>query len=298
MDKSKFFIAIGPPKTGTTWLYHNLKKHTKVALPRDKEIRYFWAKEFLGKNNFITNLFGNNWHFLSKRKKFKNAIKQHIKNLFLLRGISIADIKWDFKYFFGTQTDSWYENLFTNKSLSGDITPKYSELSEKSLKNIKSLIPNCKIIISLRDPIDREWSRVKMNLLKKKKRAKITEVSDTEVLNHINDKLQYSSNNYAELIAVWEKHFSKNNVFVFYYEELQENPQELLDRICDFLTIPREQIPDIATKRNTGITEPIPTVYLNELVRLNYPFIEKLNSQYPNQHTEKWLQKYKIANFN
>ena len=49
MIQDNFFIAIGPPKTGTTWLYKNLVNHPEVSLPRDKEIRYFELRELVRK---------------------------------------------------------------------------------------------------------------------------------------------------------------------------------------------------------------------------------------------------------
>ena len=43
LDLSAFpnFLIIGPQRTGTTWLYHNLKKHPEIFLPQVKETYYF-----------------------------------------------------------------------------------------------------------------------------------------------------------------------------------------------------------------------------------------------------------------
>ena len=35
------FLCIGAQKSGTTWLYHNLKQHPQVWLPPVKELHYF-----------------------------------------------------------------------------------------------------------------------------------------------------------------------------------------------------------------------------------------------------------------
>ena len=37
------FLIVGPQRTGTTWLYHNLKCHPQIFLLRDKETFYFTA---------------------------------------------------------------------------------------------------------------------------------------------------------------------------------------------------------------------------------------------------------------
>jgi hypothetical protein len=56
-DKVKFpnFLVLGPPRTGTTWLYRCLREHPKVFLPEIKQLHFFdrhfgkgieWYKKF------------------------------------------------------------------------------------------------------------------------------------------------------------------------------------------------------------------------------------------------------------
>ena len=52
------FIAIGPPKTGTTWIYRNLDLHPEVWMPPDKEIRHFWERALTG--NVAEQVFAGN----------------------------------------------------------------------------------------------------------------------------------------------------------------------------------------------------------------------------------------------
>jgi hypothetical protein len=293
MNKSKFFIAIGPPKTGTTWLYANLLNHPEVFLPRDKELRYFWVRQFLGMTNIWSSLFNKHWHFQGKRRKFISALKQHARQLLRGQRIDLKDLKWDIRYFCGTQNDAWYERLFPTQLVSGDITPKYCELSEDSINSIKTLIPECKVIISLRDPIEREWSRVKMNLLKHKGREGVAQVVDDEIWRHISDKQQHEANDYTALLERWQKFFPAENIFVFYFEELQRDPQNLFNRICDFLKIAHQHVPDIDKKRNKGIREGIPSRILDQLLKLNYPFMVKFSKKHPNEFVDHWVSKYK-----
>lgn len=295
MNKEKFFIAIGPPKTGTTWLYGVLNKHPEVSLPRDKEIRYFWAKEYLGKNNALTNIFGRHWHFQSKRSKSIPKIKSSIKKILKGKPIDSSNLFWHIKYLMYNQTDKWYESLFPKNQLSGDITPKYCELSETYILKIKTLIPNAKIIISLRDPVDREWSRVKMNLLKKQGKDDIEKVNKEDVINHFKDSLQHQANDYTKLINSWLKYFDKDQIMIFYYDELLEDSNLLFNRICDFLNIEPIQIDNLDKKYNKGIIQEIPDNYRDILIELNYQFIEKFASNYPNKYNINWLARYKSA---
>ena len=52
------FLGIGAQKSGTTWLYENLKKHPQLYLPKTKEIHFF------------------DWHFYKSIKWYC----QHFKN--------------------------------------------------------------------------------------------------------------------------------------------------------------------------------------------------------------------------
>lgn len=293
MNEKKFFIAIGPPKTGTTWLHKNLKKHPQVSMPRDKEIRYFWAKETLGPNNLWTNLFGKHWHFNLKRKKFRIALKRHLSTLLKKRKLSLSDLRWDIRYFFGTQNDHWYKSLFHDEMLSGDITPIYCDLSERTIENIKALIPEAKIIISLRDPIEREWSRARMNLLKRKQKSSISAIPSEEVIEHFKDPVHHNSNDYVALVNSWKQYFGEEKVFVFFFDELKEAPQELMNKICLFLNIQPIKIDNLSRKVNEGVKEVISPDYLNALIDLNYPFLEKMEDYFQNEYVDRWMNKYK-----
>lgn len=293
MDKNNFFISIGPEKTGTSWLYNSLKQHPKLELPKVKEIKYFWAKEYLSNNNALTNLFGKHWHYRGIRRKSIPKIKYSIKQLLKGKRIDTFTLFWYLKYLLLTQNDKWYESLFPKNKLSGDITPKYCELSEESISNIKTIIPNCKIIISLRDPVDRHWSWLRMVLLKNQNRKNIAEVDEMTVLYYLKNSTQNKSNDYSRLIEKWGKFFDNEKIMIFYYEELLDNPQLLFDKICRFLDIETLELENVNDIVNPGVKNEISKKYQNILVNSNYEFIKKFSSNYPNKYSLGWLEKYK-----
>ena len=209
---SPFFIAIGPPKTGTTWLYATLQEHPDVFLPYDKEIRYFWARQFLGQVRLRDKLLGSHWHFREKRKILTRKLLRQVENVLKLR-FRPTELAWYFRYFFHDNTDAWYQSLFDPDRLSGDITPKYCELDDVEIEHIKELNPGTKVIISMRDPVDREWSRAKMNLLQRKGMGDHTEIDPQLFLKEFGDPVQHATNDYVTLVERWKAHFSPENVF-------------------------------------------------------------------------------------
>ena len=134
------FIGIGPPKTGTTWIYQNLLNHPEVQMPPDKEIRFFWERYFVGKLALRELLSGDHWHVKGRRAFHKNRFKKHFSDLvtFKLNG---RELGWDVNYLFGDRTDKWYASLFEHGAVSGDITAKYCELPEAEISRISQVFP-------------------------------------------------------------------------------------------------------------------------------------------------------------
>ena len=194
LTKKPDFLGIGPPKTATSWLFFALSQHPEVSLPPKKEIGYLWEKYFLPQKNFFSRFINNHWYYIARRKYLSNSFKNHIKNLKRLR-IDRKKLLWDIHYTIFPHTDSWYSRLFDRQLLSGEVTPKYCELPEIEVAKIYQIHPNLKIIISLRDPVEREWSRAKMNLCKNQNKHP-SEIEQYEWIAHFDDPLQSSVNDY------------------------------------------------------------------------------------------------------
>ena len=195
------FLGIGAQKSGTTWLYKNLRKHPQLYLPETKEIHYF------------------DWYF------YKN-------------------INWYCKYFKGAK----------KTQVTGEINPCYSTLSEKKIKLIHKINPKLKIILLLRNPIERAWSQAVMNLVKRKKAniaivdlfsiiklATSTKKKDfhliknEEFIAHFNHPRSIERGNYLKVIKRWGKYFPNNQIFIGDYNQLKISPDKLLNEIFDFL---------------------------------------------------------------
>jgi Sulfotransferase domain len=169
------FIAVGPPRTGTTWLYRVLTGH--VGLPFGiKETQFFvWNYDL-----------GLEWYL------------------------------------------SYLRNAPDNLPL-GEIAPTYFDHPE-ARQRIAALIARCRIIISLRDPVDRIYSQYKTwcsaGLL------------DDEPFDYQKQRSQLgASTSYAINLKAWREAFGKDNVLVVLYDDLRANPQAYLDSVCSFIGI-------------------------------------------------------------
>lgn len=287
------FVAIGPPKTGTTWLYEMLKKHPQVELTPVKEIGYFWEKAYVGDAGLL-NLLNPYAHFRKGRRAaikkgwMTRRLKDHFNALADFK-VNWSALKWDFKYFVLPHNDRWYLSLFNNKKVSGDISPCYALLPEKEIESLKNLNPDVKIIISLRDPVDRQWSRVKMKIkaISKNENQHGNQDKDKLIEQVIEDKHNNSYFDYVEIIERWSKYFPQKNIFVFFYEELLNDPSKLFKDLCIFLGIDVIHIGKAAEERvNKGIDLNLPPKCLNLLINKNLACLEKMPAFFLN-NTQK-----------
>lgn len=288
------FIAIGPPKTGTTWIYKNLDLHPQVWMPPDKEIRYFWERLFIGDLSYKERRTSSHWHHTARQVFCRQRLLAHRRNL-SSGTIQLKTLWWDLKYAYGNHTDRWYSSLFDKHSVSGDISAKYCELPEAEIGRIRDRFPDLRIIITLRDPVEREWSRAKMNLCKRTGRV-VDEVGEVEFINEFNDPPQKQANDYVTLIATWTAHFGDSRVLVLFHDELMNDPVGYFNELCHFLRISgpdaehEKQLKKVVFK---GVEGDLPARYENYLFKLHRQNIINLaesraNKEYPS----RWLKRH------
>ena len=156
------FIAVGPEKTGTTWIHANLDAHPGVRLPPVKELRYFWEKHFYPTGTLLQRLGGKQrWHrqqfWRVAGLMFALALGSPIRS-----ALDSHKVAWYYRYLMREHDDDWYRECFSHEpgSISGEISPQYFFLRPEE---VFSVAPGAKIIISLRKPVDWVWSFARMN---------------------------------------------------------------------------------------------------------------------------------------
>lgn len=306
MSKNPNFMCIGPEKTGTSWLYKNLRVHPQVFLPAVKEIRYFWEKSYLPEQDISQRLTNSHWHnelyrnYLTKRVDFyqNNAERMSIENPKLVK-----QLIWDFKYLLLPRDDDWYFSLFAGHDdcITGDITPLYYQLLDDKIKHISEILPDLKIIILLRNPIDRAWSKAKMNLCQHKDR-KLDAVEKAEFYNHFAKEYEQLSS-YVSLINSWRKYFKSENIYVGYYDKLVREPSALFDEVCNFLNIEADLLPaehrnKLSARVNKGVDINLPEEYSTHLAKMYDQCIKELAATRQQEpYPQQWLKSINKASF-
>ncbi len=120
----------------------------------------------------------------------------------------------------------------------GEFSPTYFASAEARTR-IAADLPNCKIIITLRDPVERFYSHYR--LLRREGWLR-DETLEQAIARHLRNPTgpgnMFYVNRYAEHVSAWQSAMRAGKVLVMLGDDLRADPQSFIARICSFLGIP------------------------------------------------------------
>ncbi|MCI0607232.1 sulfotransferase [bacterium] len=250
------FLGIGVQRAGTTWLWRKLRQHPAIWMPPIKELHYFSrattypSPSHLSEKYLRDRLFGKEIY----HKHFRTLMWGHIGRS--IKRHSVRRLRWMSRYYFGTYDDNWYRSLFKEGEglVKGEITPSYSILQAEDVAHIKMLFPSLKIILLLRNPIDRAWSQIRFDWT----RERFRDIDDLDQIKAFIDSPKQSlRGDYVRMIDVWSSVFSEAQLFIGFYDELVGNPQKLLSDVFDFLGVQPITTPERKLSEKVNFSESI-----------------------------------------
>ena len=171
-----------------------------------------------------------------------------------------------------------YESLFEQKEsvVYGECSVSYL-FYDNVAEDIKKYNPNAKIIIMLRNPIERAFSHYLMdyrlglisdsfeNIIAKKSKHKNT---------HLFYQQYIEVSKYAKQIQRYLDFFEKENILFIDYDDFKKNGSEIVFQVYDFLNISTEFGANINTKynafampKNNGIRFIYSFIFLRKILR-------------------------------
>ena len=200
---------MGPQRTGTTWLHQILRKHPEVFLAEPKEIFFF--------------------------SRLKDRTSPRFES---------ARLDWYLSHFHDPLPRWLYKqaralarfHTFYRPKMRGEATASYAAMDRDLIEEIAVLKPDARILMMVRDPVDRAWSHAKKDLARNRGRRP-ADVSEAEWQAFFRDPYQVRCARYEENIATWRSCFPAANVFVGTFEEVEQRPAELLQRVTRFLGV-------------------------------------------------------------
>jgi len=156
---------------------------------------------------------------------------------------------------------NWYRSFFPtifskNKTIrkygdckTFDVTTRYIE-DGTTAKKIKKIIPNAKIIVMLRNPVDRAYSQFNVSVKEKVETRNFhdaisEEIDDLENNNMNKENFEIAKNEfdyikkgmYASQLKPWFDTIPKDNIGIFSIEDFKKNSQNTYNMIFKFLGI-------------------------------------------------------------
>lgn len=246
------FLIIGVSKGGTTSLFRYMTQHPDIDPPLRKEINYF------------------------------NQLNRHFGEYLGL---------YRYKSFFPTVFErSRHRRKYKRKLITGEASTHYIFNRNRRIPAmVRRLMPSVKLIVLLRNPIDRAYSHyhmlvrvgeeplvfedaIKCELTPKDRRKELFFSQGLRPRHHYS---YLARGLYVDQLMQWEKSFSKKQFLILETDELYLNPQKIVNRVFRFLGIPEYDLTDIA-KHNVGSYPEMSPDTRKMLIEYFRPYNERL----------------------
>ena len=153
-----------------------------------------------------------------------------------------------------------YKELFKNatNSIIGEVSPDYLFFHEKTIPRIKEILGDPKIIIILRNPLERSFSSY-MHLVRGERETLSFKDGLAAEKKRIDDKYWFiwyykEAGLYYNQVEDYLNNFT--NVKVFLYEDLNNDSTKLMETIFDFIGVDKTFKPDTSKKHNLIAKQP------------------------------------------
>jgi|SRR5579862_2069650 len=203
------FLIVGPQRTGTTWLHAHLRYHPQIMLSEPKELFFFSSLQTPNSPRYRSNELS--WYL--------RFFHEPLWRVALRNAISL----WR------------YRELYRPR-VRGEATASYAALDPAIIHEITALKPDLKVILMIRNPIDRAWSHAKKDLVRNRRRA-FADVSASEFEQFFRDPYQRQCARYVENIDNWAAALRPQHLLVGLFDDVYVRPEALLLEVMHFLGV-------------------------------------------------------------
>jgi sulfotransferase family protein len=209
------FIVIGAAKAGTTALYWYLAEHPDVFMSPKKETNFF----AYGRDGQGRLLYGD--------PEFHQ---------------------------FPVQSLSQYEQLFAGAGDAlavGEASPIYLECPQAA-ERIRMLLPESRLICSLRHPVDRAYSDYQMDLRRRRRQLDpARDLTPTSAWARPDSHWMRIGRYYDQLKRYFDL-FPREQIQVFLFDDLKREPLKTVQGVYRFLGVDPGFVPDFDAPHNLG----------------------------------------------
>jgi Sulfotransferase family len=130
----------------------------------------------------------------------------------------------------------WYEAHFKSedglgpKPARGEISPVYARLKAWQVNRIANLLPDLRIILTLRHPIERAWSHalLEFGFLAGKDVRKISSINFLRQVERARNRL---SSDYCRTIRIWSNAFGRAALHIGFFDRIRDDPETFINGV-------------------------------------------------------------------
>jgi hypothetical protein len=167
----------------------------------------------------------------------------------------------------------WYAAHFSPgnwsepKPVRGEISPRYQRLKAWQVNRIAALLPNLRIVLTMRHPIERAWSQM-LYEFGRLRRQNVRNVSLIDFLRQLERPRSKLSSDYCRSIRIWTEAFGREALHIAFFEQLRDDPERYVNGVLRHIGATTPWAPPaefakkkiLATKSLVGHERDIPEV--------------------------------------
>lgn len=222
------FLIIGAPQSGCNTLKAALQKSTNAWFPPVDNLLVFHPSFNVSRALMLKKLF-------KKELPFR-----------------LGDLRWMLRFFLRiAPSPKWYMKLFQTKEedlFKGELSDEYITLPYDAVERLRVAMPDVKIILMIRNPINRSFASVRHHYAKHPK-LPFAKMTKRQIVGAMNSPSAISHSGYRTALDNWGVFFPPKQLFIGFYEDYVADLHSFYTKLFAFLDLPPETpIPDIAPK--------------------------------------------------
>lgn len=167
---------------------------------------------------------------------------------FWSRGILEHDLDWYAGHFAGAN----------GRRVCGEISPSYSMLKPAVIDCLRKALPEARLVLLIRNPIERAWSHFLLELQLRSRHRSARRASLPAALRHFEHPRSRRRSDYETTIRRWRGAYGKAALLVSLYDRLGADPEGLAASVLDHIGAdPNWRAPAEALERRVWATQPI-----------------------------------------
>lgn len=275
MRDKVFVLCVGCQKGATSWLHDQLSTSEYVDFGFAKEYHVFDSLHIPKFEHFHNSKIARLEAIFEKKIELKKRHSDLISNINF-----VLNVENYYNYF----DYLWHRD--EKITTVGDFTPSYSPLPESAFKEIKKQLElrgfRVKVVFTMRDPVERCWSMVRMrrrNILKRDPNANlIPEAKDLK--NSYKNRPCELFSRYEHTVETLESVFDPSDIFYGIYENLFDD--QSLQQLEKFFELPDFK-PNVKTKVNESkksSSSELPKDLVHEIMQYYKPTYEYCDNRF------------------